>query len=120
MYNMSSKQVTLDKKDYDAMENELADLRIIVESRTVVKIVEPQLNWHLAYAAADGTQIKYVLGTDGDVAIPELAAQVNYYVNELQHSEAKVRTCNRELITKTDEINRLNKLTWYDKLLGKK
>lgn len=117
---MTEKKVTLAKKEYDEMEAELKDLRTIVASRTVVKIVEPHCNWHLSYAAADGTQIKYVLGTDSDIAIPELAAQVNYYVNVLQHSEAKVRTCYRELVTKTDEINRLNKLKWYDKLLGKK
>ena len=111
---MSTKKVTLDKVEYDAMEAELKDLRAIVRSRTVVQILEESLNWHLAYHAASGTRIKYILGTDSDEEkMKVLADQIEYVNKKLAKAESDLRD-------KSDEIKRLNKQTWYQKLFSKK
>ena len=119
---MQSKQVILDKIEYDSMENQLKDLRTILESRTVVQIVERHLIHHTG-----GMTIKYILGKDNDNAIQELAAKLNQQVNEIQQlkkelstSKIELRSTNTQLQIKISEINRLNKLKWYHKLMGKK
>lgn len=109
---MSTKKITLDKTEYDFMEQELKDLRVIVNSRTVLQIVEPRCSWHVSFAAADGTRIKYILGTDSDErTIKVLADQIEYLNNKLAKAEQDLRD-------KSYEIKRLNKQTWYEKLFG--
>lgn len=109
---MSTKKVTLDKVEYDAMEAELKDLRAIVRSRTVVQIFEESLKWHIAYHAASGTRIKYILGTNSDEEKMKVLADQIEYVNK------KLAKAQSDLRDKSDEIKRLNKQTWYQKLFN--
>ena len=110
---MQSKQVILAKTEYDAMEAELADLRIIVSSRTVLQIVEEDFGWHRARYAANGTRIKYILGTDSDEAkMKVLAEQVELLYKKIAKAEA-------ELDRKSEEIKRLTNLKWYQKLFNR-
>lgn len=115
---MSTKQVILAKTEYDAMEEELNDLRTIVASRQVVTIVEENLNWRLTYATASGTRIKYIVWDDKD-AIKNLADQVDCVQKELENTKQELYTAHIESGRKSDEINRLNKQTWYQKLFSK-
>ena len=120
---MKSKQVTLDKLEYDAMETELTNLKKIVESRTVAIIAEPYLNfkWPRTYhSESNAMKISFVLGTDSGTDVKDLTDQINHYVNKLQYEEDKVRSLNREVEQMTADINRLNQMKWYDKLIGKK
>jgi hydroxylamine reductase (hybrid-cluster protein) len=124
---MQNKQVILDKIEYDAMENQLKELKAILESRTVVRIIER----HQLYRTG-GMTTKYILGKDNDTATQELAAKVNQQINELQQLKQELSTSKRELLSSnkeitmmTNEIIRLNNLNkqkqkWYHKLLGKK
>ena len=110
---MTEKKVILAKIEYDAMEAELKDLRAIVNSRTVVQIFEESLKWHVVYNAASGTRIKYILGTDSDEEkMKVLADGIEYVYKKLAKVESDLRD-------KSDEINRLNKQTWYQKLFSK-
>jgi len=114
---MTEKQVTLAKTEYDAMEAELQDLRTIVASRTVLKVVEEQLNWRIAYAAANGTRIKYILGTSSDEeTIKELSDQVEY-VNKKREREKLDHAVEESRLS--DEIRRLKAQKWYQKLFSK-
>jgi hypothetical protein len=111
---MTEKQVVLAKTEYDAMEAELVDLRTIVNSRTILQIVEEDFGWHRARYAASGTRIKYILGTDSDEdKMKVLSDHIGDLYKKLANMEA-------DLGRKSDEINRLTNLKWYQKLLGKK
>jgi len=110
---MTEKQVTLAKTEYDAMEAELVDLRTIVNSRTVLTIVEESFNWSRARYAASGTQIKYILGTESDEGkMKVLSEQVELLYKKIAKME-------EDLSRKSDEINRLKKLTWCQKLFSR-
>lgn len=109
---MSTKKVTLDKTEYDAMEAELKDLRAVVGSRTVVQILEESLNWHVVYNTASGTRIKYVLGTDSD------EEKMKVLADGIEHAYKKLAKAESDLRDKSDEIARLNKRTWYQKLFS--
>ena len=111
---MTEKQVVLAKTEYDAMEAELRDLRTIVDNRTILQIVEEDFGWHRARYAASGTRIKYILGTDSDEdKMKVLSDHIGDLYKKLANMEA-------DLGRKSDEINRLTNLKWYQKLLGKK
>jgi hypothetical protein len=111
---MTEKRVTLAKTEYDAMEAELKDLRTIVNSRTVLQIVEEDFGWHRARYAASGTRIKYILGTGSDEdKMKVLSDHIGDLYKKLANMEA-------DLGRKSDEIKRLTNLKWYQKLLGKK
>ena len=116
---MTGKQVILPKTEYDAMEEELNDLRTIVTTRQVVTIVEENLNWRLTWASSNGTRIKYIV-QDEQMAVKTLADQVDRVQKELEQMEFERNTAQRELGIRQDEINRLNKQTWYQKLFSKK
>lgn len=110
---MKNKQVILDKQDYDFMEQELKDLRAIVGSRTVLQIVEESLKWHLIYNRANGTRIKYILGTDSDEdTMKVLVEQIEYVNKKLAKAESDLRDSHLE-------IQELKAVTWYQKLFGK-
>jgi hypothetical protein len=110
---MKDKQVILDKYEYDFMERELNDLRAIVESRTVVQIVEESLKWHVVYKTASGTRIKYILGKDSDEdTMKALAEQIEYAYNKLAKAESDLRDSHVE-------IRELKAVTWYQKLFKK-
>jgi hypothetical protein len=113
---MTEKQVILDKRDYDAMEDELTDLRTIVASRTVLTIVEEKLNWRISFGAASGTKIKYILGTDSDEDnIKVLADQIEYLTIKLEQAEMDYYVEKSRL---SDEIKRLTNRKWYQKLFN--
>ena len=111
---MTEKQVTLAKTEYDAMEAELADLHTIVNSRVVLTIVEEDFNWFRARYAASGTRIKYILGTESD------EGKMKVLVEQVELLYKKIAKMEVDLDKKSDEINRLTNLKWYQKLLGKK
>ena len=113
---MNGKQVILAKSEYDTMEAELMDLREIVNSRTVVKIVEEHLNWRMTYAAANGTRIKYILGTDSDGEVKDLAKQIEFMQKEMDRMHAEHATA---IYKKHEEIEALKRVTWYQKLFKK-
>jgi hypothetical protein len=111
---MTEKKVILAKAEYDAMEAELKDLRAIVNSRTVIQIVEESLKWHVMYSAASGTRIKYILGTDSDEEkMKVLADGIEYVYKKLAKAESDLRDSHLE-------IKELKAQTWYQKLFGKK
>ena len=110
---MSAKKVTLDKIEYDFMEQELKDLRAIVNSRTVVQILEESLKWHVAYNAASGTRIKYILGTDSD------EEKMKVLADAIEYAYKKLAKAEQDLRDKSYEIKRLNKQTWYQKLFSR-
>jgi hypothetical protein len=111
------KQVILDKRDYDAMEDELTDLRTIVNSRTMLTIVEESLHWYRMYNTANGTRIKYVLGTESDEdKIKVFTEQVEFLNDKLKKMEKDLNESYEEQGRRQDEINRLKKLKWYDKI----
>jgi hypothetical protein len=114
---MEKKQVILDKRDYDAMEDELTDLRTIVNSRTMLTIVEESLHWYRMYNTANGTRIKYVLGTESDEdKIKVFTEQVEFLNDKLKKMEKDLNESYEEQGRRQDEINRLKKLKWYDKI----
>jgi len=116
---MTEKQVILDKRDYDAMEDELTDLRIIVASRTVLTIVEEKLNWRISFGAASGTKINYILGTDSDEdAIKVFTEEIAYLKNKLKKAEEDLDESYREQGRKSDEIKRLTNRNWFQKLFN--
>jgi hypothetical protein len=110
---MTEKRVTLAKTEYDAMEAELKDLRTIVNSRTILQIVEEDFGWHRARYAASGTRIKYILGTDSD---EDKMKVLSDYIGDLYKKLAKLEA---DLGRKTDEIKRLTNLKWYQKLFNR-
>jgi hypothetical protein len=113
---MTEKQVILDKRDYDSMEDELTDLRTIVASRTVLMIVEEKLNWRISFSAASGTKIKYILGTDSDeVNIKVLADQIEYLNIKLEQAEIDRHVEKSRML---NEISRLKAQKWYQKLFN--
>ena len=122
---MSEKQVILAKTEYDAMERELRELRAILGSRTIAKIFVPYQNFrghnsYDGYGSRDGIQVQYVMGTYNDKAIAELAAEVTKLNEKLDKCEYNIRLDGYELGRRADEINRLKKQTWYEKLFRKK
>ena len=110
---MTEKRVTLAKMEYDAMEAELKDLRTIVNSRTILQIVEEDFSWHRTRIAASGTRIKYILGTDSDEAKMKVLSD---YIGDLYKKIAKMEA---DLGRKSDEIERLTNLKWYQKLFSR-
>jgi hypothetical protein len=115
---MQSKQVILLKTEYDAMEAELADLRTIVASRTVLTVLEEKLDWYYVRSSASGTRIKYILGTDSDEENIKVLADQIEYLNKKLEQEKLDRYVEKGRMS--DEINRLKKQKWYQKLFGKK
>ena len=113
---MTVKQVTLAKTEYDAMEAELKDLRTIVDNRTVVKIIEEHTNWYSIRYTANGVRIKYVV-SEKNSAIDELAEDIEYLNKKLEREKLDRYV---EKGRMSDEINRLKKQKWYQKLFGKK
>jgi len=111
---MKEKQVILAKTEYDAMEAELTDLRTIVNRRTVLTIVEEASNWSRVRYAASGTRIKYILGTESDEDKMKVLSE---HIGDLYKKLAKME---EDLGRKSDEINRLKKLTWYQKIFSRK
>ena len=110
---MTEKRVTLAKTEYDAMEAELKDLRTIVNSRTILQIVEEDFSWHRTRIAASGTRIKYILGTGSDEdKMKVLSDHIGDLYKKLANMEA-------DLGRKSDEIKRLTNLTWYQKLFNR-
>ena len=107
------KQVTLAKTEYDAMEAELKDLRTIVNSRTVLQIVEEASNWSRVRYAASCTRIKYILGTESDEDKMKVLSE---HIGDLYKKLAKME---EDLGRKSDEINRLTNLKWYQKLFNR-
>ena len=114
---MSTKQVVLSKTEYDAMEAELADLRQIVNSRTLVTIVDEHLDWRRIRAYASGTRIRYVLGKDSNGEVKNLAEQIEYLQKKMQQMHAEHAAA---IYKKHEEIEALKKVTWYQKLFNKK
>lgn len=116
---MTEKKVILAKTEYDAMEQELSDLRIIVKSRTVLQIVEESLKWHVMYNTASGTRIKYILGTDSDEdTMKALMDQIEYLNKKLAKAESDLHESYLEQGRKSDEIKRLTKRNWFQKLFN--
>ena len=113
---MQSKQVILLKTEYDAMEAELIDLREIVNSRTIVTIVDEHLNWRLVRAVASGTRIRYVLGTESNGEVKDLAKQIEFMQKEMDRMHAEYATA---IYKKHEEIEALKRVTWYQKLFKK-
>jgi hypothetical protein len=99
------------------MEAELIDLREIVNSRTVVTIVDEHLHWRSVRAIASGTRIRYVLGTESNGEVKDLAKQIEFMQKEMDRMHAEHATA---IYKKHEEIKALNRVTWYQKLLGKK
>jgi hypothetical protein len=115
---MTEKKVTLAKTEYDAMEAELRDLRIIVDNRTVVKIIEENTNWYSIRHTANGVRIKYVV-SEKNSAIDELAKDIEFLQNKLQRVQGELDMRNREVWQKADEIKELKAKKWYHKLFNK-
>ena len=110
---MTEKRVTLAKMEYDAMEAELKDLRTIVNSRTILQIVEEDFSWHRTRTAASGTRIKYILGTGSD---EDKMKVLSDHIGDLYKKIAKMEA---DLGRKSDEIERLTNLKWYQKLFSR-
>ena len=115
---MKEKQVILAKTEYDSMEAELRDLRTIVDSRTVVKIIEEHINWYNIRHTADGVRIKYVV-SEKNSAIDELAEQIEWLQKKLERVRGELDMRNRELWHKADEIKELKAQKWYHKLFSR-
>jgi hypothetical protein len=116
---MKEKQVILAKAEYDEMETKLNELSFVVDSRTISKIFVPYTEWrnHSAYnGCVDGINIKYISGTDDNDTIKELAEEVTKWKNKWVECDRELRLNGYELGRRQDEINRLKKLKWYDKI----
>jgi uncharacterized protein YceH (UPF0502 family) len=116
---MKEKQVILAKTEYDEMEKELHKLKLVVESRTIAKIFVPLREWryHNPYLGnVDGINVKYISGTDDNNTIKELAAEVTRLQERVVQCEREMESQGYELGRRQDEINRLKKLKWYDKV----
>lgn len=115
---MSTKKVTLDKTEYDFMEQELNDLRQIVAERHVVTIVEENMNWRLTYATSSGTRIRYIVHEE-QAAVKALAEQLDHVQKQLENTKAELHLAQMECGRKADEIRRLERLKWYQRLWTK-
>jgi hypothetical protein len=113
---MKEKQVILAKAEYDEMETELHKLKGIVESRTIAKIFVPFREWRFRGLYVDGINIGYISGTDDNDTIKELAAEVTKLQERVVQCEREMESQGYELGRRQDEINRLKKLKWYDKI----
>lgn len=114
---MKEKQVILAKTEYDEMEKHLDELRLVVESRTIAKIFVPYREWKYGgYIGVNGDNVKYISGTDDNDTIKELAAEVTKLQDRVAECEREVELQGYELDRRQDEIDRLKKLKWYDKI----
>ena len=128
---MQSKQVILDKIEYDAMEKELSELRAVVDSKTLTKIFVPHsevmdsrhiFNNHFHSPIVGGTIVKYVSGLDNEEVITELAKEVEIlkgYRKSLDERDSELAKAMYELSKTQDEIKRLS-VKWYNKLFKDK
>jgi hypothetical protein len=114
---MEKKQVILAKVEYDEMETELHKLKGIVESRTIAKIFVPLREWRFrGFPYVDGINIEYISGTDDNDTMKELASEVTKLRDRVVQCEREMESQGYELGRRQDEINRLKKLKWYDKI----
>lgn len=114
---MKEKQVILAKTEYDEMEKHLDELKLVVESRTIAKIFVPYREWRYnGYIGVNGDNVKYISGTDDNDTIKELAAEVTKLQERVAQCEREMELQGYELGRREDEINRLKKLKWYDKI----
>lgn len=114
---MKEKQVILAKTEYDEMEAKLNALSSVVESRTISKIFVPYREWRFrGFPYVDGIIVEYISGTDDNDTIKELAAEVTKLQDRVAECEREVESQGYELGRRQDEIDRLKKLKWYDKI----
>ena len=114
---MKEKQVILAKTEYDEMEAKLNALSSVVESRTISKIFVPYREWRFrGFPYVDGIIVEYISGTDDNDTIKELAAEVTKLQDRVAECEREVELQGYELGRRQDEIDRLKKLKWYDKI----
>jgi hypothetical protein len=99
------------------MEEELNDLRQIVNSRTMIKVVEENLDWWAVLSRSYGTRIKYILGKDSSGEVKEMADVADEILKKMIKMQEDHRIA---LSIKQEEIEALKKVTWYQKLFNKK
>ena len=118
------KQVIISKTEFDEMEQDLKDLKEIVNSRTISAIVSKYArNFPLDYwipSPADAIEsIKYISGTDENQAINDLAKDIEFLRKELKTYKTRVWEQDQTIRNLNDEVGKWKKLPWYSRLFIK-
>jgi hypothetical protein len=131
----NEKQVILLKTEYDAMEKELTELRAVVDSRIMAKILVPHTeyyrkriygknNWgvdtDIPYHVI-GTKVHYVSGIDNEKVVVELAKIVEGFdecKKLLTEKTDELIYVEQKLSGAQDEIKRLSG-KWYNRFFKK-
>jgi|694.fasta_scaffold43990_11 hypothetical protein len=120
---MRDKQIILSKVEFDEMEEELRALRETVASKTVTSIF--RRNWHDEniypgqYMMPVGTRIEFVIGSDEDKIIKELATEIETLRADNEAYKERTFNQSRELYELKDKNDSWKSLPWHKKLFAK-
>lgn len=114
--NMKEKQVILLKSEFDSMEEELNNLRKVVEDKTISIIKTPNLNWNGGYGYVDSYIQQYVFGVKESQVINDLKEELERVRKETEEYKQRVFLLDREVWRLKDESTSWKNLPWYKRL----
>jgi len=113
---MSEKQVIMSKTEFDKMEEDLSNLRKVVESKSIITIRTPHLGWNGSYTYNDSYFIEYVFGTEESEVVKALKEEIERVRkdrNELSKTASNLEHSNDFLKREKDDWKQL---PWYKRL----
>lgn len=124
--NQSELQVIVSKHEFDKMQTELEQLRIIVESRTLTAVSSTNVSYlpvNSCFTYSGGnmikTETKYILGLDKDAVAADLAKEIGRLNNEAYYLIERNTNQENEISFLRSEIQKLENQKWYEKLFKK-
>ena len=112
-----TKQVILEKMEYDLMEQELKNLREVVESRTVVKINKPRPNYmYMGTTVQYSDETQYVFGTETQHIVSELSKEIEELREKNKTFMDRIFDLDKHNYKLIDEKDSWKKLPWYKRL----
>jgi hypothetical protein len=113
---MSDKQVIMSKTEFDKMEEELDNLRKVVEDKTITKIKTPHLSWNGAYTYVDSYFIEYIFGTEESEIVKELKEEIDRVKENNDNLKDNYIDLESRYIRLKLEENNWKQLPWYKRL----
>lgn len=115
---MDDKKIILNKTEFDSMETELNNLRLVVLSKTICKIAVPRLTWSHIHGGCDvnSYDVKYVVGCDENETVKELSDEVKKLQKEKQELNQIIDSLEAELRWHNNQKDEWKNLPWYKRL----
>jgi septation ring formation regulator EzrA len=116
---MPDKQVIMSKVEFDNMEEELNDLRNVVESKTVCRIAYPKLYWSNIYGRASeigSYEVEYVIGSDENEVVKELSAEITTLKQTKDDLNGILTLHEASIFRLQRQENDWKNLPWYKRL----